>query len=124
MGNVSSKHQAFLQRMKTGEDYERRGFELLLQRSDFPAFFDPLANCGLFDPSRNLGPVEATRPGSYRVPHWPPLPYLEAVARVSGETGDTSFAEKVMGVVRNVSEWRDSDDRPRDIRRGTCPMPR
>jgi hypothetical protein len=114
MNSLSSKQQAFITLMKNGEDYERRGFELLLQRSDFPAFFDALADEGLFGPSRNLGPVEADKPGYYRVPYWPPLPYLEAVARLAGEQSDTALAEKVMGVVRNVSRWRDSDGKPRD----------
>jgi hypothetical protein len=63
MNSLSSKQQAFITLMKNGEDYERRGFELLLQRSDFPAFFDALADEGLFDPSRNSGPVEADKPG-------------------------------------------------------------
>ena len=107
MSSLSSKQQAFIKLMKNGEDYERRGFELLLQRSDFQTFFDALADEGLFDPSRNSGPVEADKPGHYRVPYWPPLPYLEAVARLSGEEFDTALAEKVMGVVRNVSRWRD-----------------
>jgi len=114
MSSLSSKQQAFIKLMKNGEDYERRGFELLLQRSDFQTFFDALADEGLFDPSRNSGPVEADKPGHYRVPYWPPLPYLEAVARLSGEEFDTALAEKVMGVVRNVSRWRDSDGKPRD----------
>ena len=100
--------------MKTGEDYERRGFELLLQRPDFPAFFDALAQEGLFDPSRNSGPVEADKPGYYRVPYWLPVSYLEAAASIAGGKPDTDLAEKVMEVVRNVTRWRDSDGKPRD----------
>ena len=61
MSSLSSKQQAFIKLMKNGEDYERRGFELLLQRSDFQTFFDALADEGLFDPSRNSGPVEADK---------------------------------------------------------------
>jgi len=114
MNRLSSKQQAFIKLMKDGEDYERRGFELLLQQSNFSAFFDALAEEGLFDPSRNPGPVEADRPGYYRVPYWPPLAYLEAVARLSGEKPEAALAEKVMAVVRNVSQWRDSDGKARD----------
>ena len=80
MNNLSSKQRSFIHLMKNGEDYERRGFELLLKRPDFPDFLDALAEEGLFDPSRNSGPIEADKPGHYRVPYWPPLPYLEAVA--------------------------------------------
>jgi hypothetical protein len=114
MNSLSSKQEAFIKLMKKGEDYERRGFELLLQRSNFSAFFDALADEGLFDPSRNSGPVEADKPGYYRVPYWPPLPYLEALARLAGEKADVALAEKVMGVVRNVSQWHGGDGKPRD----------
>src|ERR1700730_14365067 len=65
MSSLSSKQQAFIKLMKNGEDYERRGFELLLQRSDFPVFFDALANEGLFDRSRNLGPVGGEQPALF-----------------------------------------------------------
>ncbi len=109
MNNLSSKQQAFIKLMKNGEDYERRGFELLLARADFPTFFDALADEGLFDPSRNSGPVEADKPGYYRVPYWPALPYLEAAAKRAGETADAALAERVMRVVRNVSQWRDDN---------------
>jgi hypothetical protein len=109
MSNLSSKQQAFTNLMKKGEDYERRGFELLLARADFPNFFDALAEEGLFDPSRNSGPVEADKPGYYRIPYWPALSYLEAVAKRAAETADVGLAEKVMGVVRNVSQWQDDD---------------
>lgn len=114
MASLSLKQQAFIKLMKNGEDYERRGFELLLQHSDFPAFFDALQDEGLFDPSRNFGPVEADKPGYYRVPYWPPLNYFEAVARFAGEKADAALAEKVMGVIRGVSQWRDGDGKPRD----------
>src|SRR5690348_7418783 len=108
MINLSSKKQAFIKLMKGGEDYERRGFDLLLQQPDFVTFFDALAEAGLFDPSRNSGPVE-DKPGYYRIPYWPPLRYLESVAGVAGERADPILAEKVMSVVRNVSQWRDSN---------------
>jgi hypothetical protein len=114
MNSLSSKQQAFVKLMKDGEDYERRGFELLLRRADFSDFFDALADEGLFDPSRNLGPVEADKPGYYRVPYWPPLSYLEAIACVAGEKGDIALAEKVIAVVSNVSHWRDRDGKLRD----------
>jgi hypothetical protein len=114
MNSLSSKHRAFIALMKKGEDNERRGFELLLQRADFPFFFDALTEDGLFDPPRNAGPIQVDKPGHYRIPHWPPLPYLEAAANLAGEKIDTALAEKVMSIVRNVSQWRDVDGKPRD----------
>ena len=114
MNSLSSKHRAFIALMKKGEDNERRGFELLLQRPDFSVFFDALMEEGLFDPPRNPGPMQVDKPGHYRIAHWPPLPYLEAVANLAGEKADTAIAEKVMSIVRNVSQWRDVDGKPRD----------
>ena len=62
-----------------------RGFELLLNRSDFEEFFDALAEANLFDPAKNPAPVQGDKAGFFWVPGWEPLAYLEAVARVSGE---------------------------------------
>src|SRR5437588_12929651 len=88
----------------------------------FRLFFDPLANEGLFDPSRNSRPVETDKLGYYRVPYWPPLPYLEGVARLAGEKADTALAETVMGVVRSVSQWSDSAGKPPDNSRTWHPF--
>jgi hypothetical protein len=114
MTALSVNQKTFIKRMTEDEEYERRGFELLLKRSDFDGFFDALAQAGLFDPSRNLGPVPADRPGYYRLPYWSPLAYLEAVARRAGERDDAALGEKVMNVVRQVSGWRDKDGTTRD----------
>ena len=93
MNSLSSKQQSFVKLMKDGEDQERRGFELLSKRADLAAFFDALAAEGLFEPSRNSGPVAADKPGYFRVPYWPPLLYLEAAAKLAGEQEDAVLAD-------------------------------
>lgn len=114
MTELSVNQKAFIKRMTEDEEFERRGFELLLKRSDFDNFFEPLAQAGLFDPSRNLGPIPADQPGYYRLPYWPPLAYLEAAAKRAGEKCDELLAQKVMNVLREVSRWRDADGKIRD----------
>jgi hypothetical protein len=109
MTELSTKLKSFIRMMTEDEEYERRGFELILKRPDFDNYFDALADAGLFDASRNLGPIPDDKPGYYRLPYWNALQYLEAVAKRAGETGDTALAEKVMNVVRDVSRWRDED---------------
>jgi len=111
---LSTNQQAFIRMMTRGEEYERHGYDELLKQPDFEAYFDALANAGFFNPAHNRGPVPDDKPGYYRVPYWAPLKYLEAVARRSGETNDLELAEKVMGVVRAVSQWRDAEGKPRD----------
>jgi hypothetical protein len=114
MTELSVNQKTFIKRMTEDEEYERRGFELLLKRPDFDGFFDALAQAGPFYPSRNSGPIPADQPGYYRLPYWNPLAYLEAVARRAGERDDTALGEKVMGVVRQVSGWGDKDGTRRD----------
>jgi len=91
--------------MTTSEELARRGFDLLLKRTDFHQFSITLKSAGLFDPSRNPAPAPATK-GGYYVPYWSALDYLTAVAKLSGATADSALGNKVMEVVRSVSEWR------------------
>jgi hypothetical protein len=114
MVSLTSKQQTFIRQMAEADDYARRGFDLLLKRSDFEAFFDALAAEHIFDPARNPAPVPGDTPGFFRIPYWEPLRYLEAVAKVSGDTNNLDLAEKVMKVVRDVSRWRDADGNVRD----------
>ena len=111
---LPTKRDAFVKMMKEGDEYERRGFELLLQRSDFKSFFDVLADEGLFDPSRNPGPIEGDMPGYYQILPWRPLPYLEAVGKLAGERNDAILAEKIVAIIRGVSAWRDNKDKATD----------
>jgi hypothetical protein len=114
MNNLTSKQQAFVNLMTQDEEYERRGFELLLLRANFAEFFDALAAAGIFNPSRNSGPIEGDQPGYYRVPYWQPLGYLEAAAKTAGDTEDSALANKIMNIIRQVTLWRDSGGKVRD----------
>jgi len=114
MDNLSSNQRAFIRMMKDGEEFEHRGFELLLKRPDFDRFFEALANEGMFDPERIQGPVAGDKPGYYRFPYWPPRAYLEAVAKRAGERRDLTLSDKVLGVIRDVTKWRDVNNQPHE----------
>lgn len=111
---TTSKLKLFVQRMTESDEQAEWGFKLLLKRGDFEEFFDLLDEAGLFSPEKNLGPVPGDQPGYVRIPYWHALNYLEAVAKVAGERNDINLANKVMGVVRNVSQFRDPDGSFRD----------
>ncbi|MDF0665803.1 MAG: hypothetical protein P0119_06970 [Nitrospira sp.] len=106
---LTTKLKLFIQRMKEGEEQAQWGYELLLKRSDFDEFFDHLKNAGLFGAEHNRGPLPADQPGYVHIPYWHGLDYLEAVAKRAGETNNFQLAEKVMGVVRAVSQAREPD---------------
>lgn len=114
MAKLTAKHEAFVKLMTDSEELARRGFDLLLKRSNPEQFFDALQEAGLFAPGSNPAPVPAEQEGYVRIPFWAPLDYLVGVARVAGERNDFELARKVMNVVRAVSSWRDSDNKPRE----------
>ncbi len=114
MPSLTANQESFITLMQKSEEHSRKGFELLVKQSGSEKFFDALADAGLFDPKHNPGPVSADDPGYVRIPYWSALDYLEAVAKLSGYSNDLPLAEKVMGVVRNVSSAREPDGSIRD----------
>jgi hypothetical protein len=113
MASLTAKQKSFINLMTESEELARRGYELLLKRSDYERFFDALQEAGLFEASHNPAPVPAEEKGYVRIPYWSALDYLVRVARLSGEREDIPLANKVMAVVRSVSTWRDPDGNPR-----------
>lgn len=91
--------------MKKGEEFARHGFELLVKRSDPENFFDALSEAGFFSPSNNPGPRPSTQPGFVQVPFWTALNYLDAVAKRSQVLEDLNLAEKILHVIRTVSNF-------------------
>jgi hypothetical protein len=103
---LTEKRRWFLERMTQSPEQAQWGFELLLKRDDFSAFFDHLRDYGLFSPANNPAPV-AVEQGKYlQVPYWPALDYLKACASLAGRDNDTVLAEKILGVVREVTNAR------------------
>jgi hypothetical protein len=109
----TSNERAFIDKMKQSEELARHGFALLLKRSDFLRFFEPLRNADLFAPERNPAPEPAPEPGYVRIPYWSALDYLLATAKEAGRTNDLQLATKVMDIIRAVSLWRETNGEPR-----------
>lgn len=111
---LSTKQKLFISRMAENQEQAKWGFEILLRRQDFADFFDDLKEANLFSPEHNSGPVPAEDPGYVSIPYWSAVDYLEAVAKQAGDNDDTRLAEKVMDVIRSVSNYRDSDGNRHD----------
>ncbi|KRR14932.1 hypothetical protein CQ12_32355 [Bradyrhizobium jicamae] len=101
--------------MRRGDEFARHGFELLSKRSEPEQFFDALKAGGFFDPASNLGPVQSANPEFVHIPVWAPLTYLQVVTNRARELKDDTLAEKILNVIRAVTNYRDSDTGdPRD----------
>jgi hypothetical protein len=113
MNALTAKQGSFIAMMNRSDELAIKGFQLLLQRDDYAHFFGPLQEAGFFTPAANPAPVPGERNDTVRIPHWPPLSYLKAVAQHAGAHDDLSLAAKVMTVLRTVSVWRDEKGEPR-----------
>ena len=111
---LPSKLESFIQIMHRGEDFTRHGFNLLSKQPNPEDYFDALKDAGFFDPQNNVGPVPSNEPGFVQIPFWPALTYLHAVAKRAGETDNIGLAEKLLAVVRSVSNFRDDNGEHRD----------
>jgi len=111
---ITSKQKLAITRMAKDQEQAKWGFESLLKRQDFADFFDYLRDANLFSPEYNSGPVPTEKPGELRIPYWSALDYLEAVAKQAGNNNDVQLAQKVMEVIRSVSDYRDPDGKARD----------
>jgi hypothetical protein len=112
--NLSSKVESFIQMMHQGEEFARHGFDLLAKRTEPEQYFDALNEAGFFDPQKNSGPVPSTEPGFVQIPFWTALTYLEAVGKRAGERGDDRLANKLLKVIRDVTNYRNPDGSARD----------
>lgn len=113
MSKLTKRQESFIAMMKQNEELALKGFRLLLQRTDFPYYFNPVQEAGLFAPQNNPGPVAGERENTVRIPFWAPLDYLKAVAEHASKRDDLELAKQIIGVIRDVSRWRDEKNQPR-----------
>ncbi|HXJ01395.1 MAG TPA: hypothetical protein VNH44_09230 [Micropepsaceae bacterium] len=111
---VTSKLESLLATMAKGEEFARRGFELILGRPNPENYFDALRRGGFFDPSNNPAAVQSAEPGFVQIPYWSALDYLENVMRRAEAKSDLPLADQIMDVLRSVSKAREADGTVRD----------
>jgi hypothetical protein len=112
--SLSSKLESFIEMMRQDKESARHGFDLLTKRPEPEQYFDALNQAGFFDPENNSGPVPSTEPGFVQIPFWSALNYLEALAKRASERDDDQLANKLLKVVRDVTNYRDRDGAARD----------
>jgi hypothetical protein len=114
LAKLPSKFESFLATMRRGDDFARHGFDLMTKRPEPEQYFEALNEAGFFDPSKTSGPVPAGEPGFVHVPFWIALNYLDAVAKRAGERDDLALANKLLKIIRDVSNVRDNEGKTVD----------
>ena len=111
---LPSKLESFIQTMLKGDEFARHGFDLLSKQASPEIYFDALSETGFFNPDKSSGPVPSNEPGFVQIPFWSALTYLQAVAKRAGELDDAELSEKILEVVRSVTNFKDSEGERRD----------
>jgi len=93
--------------MRESDELAQHGFDLLSKRPEPEQYLDALKERGFFDPAKNSGPVQSINPEFVHIPIWNALSYLLAVAKRAAETDDDALSEKVLQIIRDVSNFRD-----------------
>ncbi|MEH2505431.1 hypothetical protein V1290_004242 [Bradyrhizobium sp. AZCC 1578] len=114
MIKLGAKLESFIAMMHRESEFARYGFNLLSKRPDPERYFDAISDAQFFDPKNNSGPVPSTEPGFVQIPFWGALDYLGAVAKRADQLNDLELANKIMTVIRNVTNYRDANGEVRD----------
>lgn len=114
MTRLTAGQQDFLKGLLADRTLRRWGMERLAQRHDVLAFLKPMLDMGFFDPKENPGPVPSDQEGTYRIPRWEAMIYLEKAAIDVGEENDLAAAQYILKILREVTDYRGSDGNPVD----------
>lgn len=107
---LTAGQRDFLQGLRGDESMRRWGFEQLIARKDALKFLKPMVDLGFFSPAENPSPVPADKPGSYRIPRWDVMIYLEKAAEDAGAQNDSLAAKEILAILRSVTNYRNSDN--------------
>ena len=108
----TTKHAAFIERMRQSEEHERKGYELLLATDYFLEFFKYLAEAEFFASTRMPGPTPGKEAGYVRIPYWAALDFLEASAQRAAQLEDIAKSIDILNIVRKNSRAVNKDGQP------------
>lgn len=108
---LTPKQKAAFDLLKEGPEYQGYFFN----RVEDVGLFMPLKEEGFFNPSNNPTPIEsAERKGSFTIPFWSVLIYLEKVSKVSDKPEHRKYAEALIGILREVTKPENDPDKRSD----------
>jgi gas vesicle protein len=100
---LNKEELGLLNRIKNRTVYENKFFD---KRSE-TKWFDELKKRGYFKPNLNTRPQE-TEKGSFLIPKWNVLPYLEKVSEKVNINDNEKYIDELLTIIREVSKYKDS----------------
>jgi len=77
-------------------------------------WFIPLKDKDYFKPDKAPEPIPSDDKGFYTIPEWNVLPYLERVSEQVKEEGNEKYADELLKIIHDVTEYHISHDRQLD----------
>jgi hypothetical protein len=72
-------------------------------------WFYPLKGRGYFEPEKAPGPKPAGKEGSFVIPEWNILPYLERISQQVVVSGNEKYIDELLKIINDVSKHKDKD---------------
>ena len=98
------KEEAVLKLIEENTEYENYFFKKLSNTK----WFYPLKKRGFFKPERAPGPKPAEEKGSFYIPEWNVLPYLERISRQIATPPNEKYIDELLDIIKNVSNLTNS----------------
>ena len=104
----NNQAEKIFQLIKNDKSQENHFFEVLARSSNPLPWLKPLMEKGYFDPRYNPPPEEVpTQKGSFTIPHWNVLGYLENVARQNDNNPTDEITVPLVSVVDSIINYKD-----------------
>ncbi len=71
-------------------------------------WFSAIKKAGYFNPDKNPRPVPAEREGSFMIPTWIILPYLERVSKQVSAPSNAKYIDELLSIINEVSNYKDT----------------
>jgi hypothetical protein len=79
-----------------------------LQKVESIKWFNPLKVRDFFTPQKAPSPIPSDQEGSFTIPEWNVLPYLEKVSRQVSIPGNEKYIDELLTIIKEVSNYKDS----------------
>ena len=70
-------------------------------------WFLPIKKDGYFNPDKNPHPIPVDSEGSFTIPEWNVLPYLERVSQLTKVPSNEKYIDELLTIIKEVSNYRD-----------------
>jgi hypothetical protein len=97
--NLNPKEEAVLKLIEENKEYENYFFNKVANVK----WFFPLKERGFFKPEKAPGPKPAEEKGSYYVPEWNVLIYLERISRQINTPDNEKYIDELLDIIKKVS---------------------